>query len=142
MSALLAAALVAMPLDAARWAELVEVQRAVATVPAGSDRARFGRDEAWTPDAAGDCEDKALAARDALAARGWPAGALGLALAFTERGEYHAVLTVEVGVGGRPATLVLDNRFPAPLAWDALSRIGYRWTVRQTPSGWARVSGP
>lgn len=130
-----------LSLDAARWAELVAIHAAVAALPAVTDAARFGRDEVWMPAGAagGDCEDKALAARDRLRDRGWPADALGLALAFTEAGEYHAVLAVEVLIAGRPATYVVDNRFAAPLGWDALSRRGYRWTIRQTADGWVRV---
>ena len=129
-------------LDAARWAELGAVNAAVNALPARRDRERFGVAEYWeaADSAGGDCEDKALAARDLLLGRGWPPGALRLALAWTEAREYHAVLTVEVERGGSPATYVLDSRFPWVLAWDALTRHGYRWAMRQDGGGrWRRV---
>ncbi|MGL4543891.1 MAG: transglutaminase-like cysteine peptidase [Polymorphobacter sp.] len=132
-------------LDAARWAQLGAVNRAVNALPAASDRARFGTAEYWeAADASGgDCEDKALAARAALLAQGWPAESLRLALAWTEAHELHAVLTVEVLHDARPATYVLDSRFPWVLAWDALSRNGYTWLTRQAADGrWRKIANP
>ncbi len=132
-------------LDAARWSQLEAVNRAVNALPSASDRARFGADEYWEPadGGGGDCEDKALAARAALLAQGWPADSLRLALAWTEAHELHAVLTVEVLHDAQRATYVLDSRFPWVLAWDALSRSGYVWLTRQSGDGrWRKVANP
>ncbi len=136
------AAAVTVPADPARMAQLAVVQHAVARLPTRSDRERFGRIEYWErADATGgDCEDKALAARDALIALGWPAHALRLALGWDETGIWHAVLTVDVSSGGTAATWVLDNRFADPQTWDTLVRRGYRWSVRQSGGrGWERI---
>jgi len=53
----------------------------------------------------GDCKDYAMNKRAALIARGFPAGALRLAIGYTARGEGHAVLVVRTSQGD----LVLDN---------------------------------
>jgi predicted transglutaminase-like cysteine proteinase len=145
----LAALLPAVPaaaapaLDAARWAELVEVSRRGFEIEAVHDQARFARADYWqvADTAGGDCEDKALLARALLLARGWPAGALRLALAWTEEREYHAVLTVDVERDGQPATYVIDGRFPWVVGWDRLTALGYRWDRRQAASGpgWQRI---
>ena len=132
-------------LDAVRWGQLESVNRAVNTLPAASDRARFGVDEFWelADGSGGDCEDKALAARAALLAQGWPAESLRLALAWTEAHELHAVLTIEVENDFGRATYVLDSRFPWVLAWDALSRSGYTWLTRQAGDGhWRKIASP
>lgn len=151
MKAALTALLLAVPapgaavaLDESRWAQLNRVAASLFDLPAISDDARFGRREYWqVADAAGgDCEDKALLARAQLVASGWPPAALRLALAWTEAREYHAVLTVDVTRAGVPSTFVIDNRFPWALAWDALSRYGYRWDMRQRAggAGWVYVA--
>lgn len=130
--------------DPAGMAQLEAVQRRVNALPARSDEDRFGRVEYWqSADATGgDCEDKALAARDALVALGWPAHALRLALAWDETGIYHAVLTVDLQTVDGAATWVLDSRFAGLQTWSALARRGYRWSVRQSDSkGWQRIGG-
>ena len=75
---------------------------------------------------AGDCEDFALTKREALRAAGLPAGALRLATAYTEAGEYHTVLTVQTERG----TLVLDNRFAEV---RPLANLPYRWVMVELP---------
>lgn len=148
LAALLSAApaAAAPALDAARWAELVEVSRQGFQIEAVRDQARFARADYWqvADTAGGDCEDKALLARALLLARGWPAGALRLALAWTEEREYHAVLTVDVERDGQPATYVIDGRFPWVVGWDRLTALGYRWDRRQAASGpgWQRIVVP
>lgn len=130
--------------DAAAIAQLEAVQQSVNALPVRSDQDRFGRIEYWqSADATGgDCEDKALAARDALITLGWPAHALRLALAWDETGTYHAVLTVDLRTTAGTATWVLDSRFAGLQTWSALARRGYRWSVRQSSStGWQRVGG-
>ena len=62
--------------------------------------------DVWTVDAsAGDCEEYALAKRNALIKAGLPASALRLAYVKTSGGESHAVLIVKTSQGD----LVLDN---------------------------------
>ena len=152
MRALIAALLLAaapaaaapVDLDAARWAELGGASAAIFAVAEVSDEARFATPDRWeVADAAGgDCEDKALLARAQLLAKGWPPQALRLALAWTEAGAYHAVLTIDVVRAGRPATYVIDPRFPFVVGWDQLTRHGYRWDRRQAADahGWVRIA--
>lgn len=67
---------------------------------------RTGRD-VWMANArAGDCEEYVLAKRADLIRRGWPAGALRIAVVRTPDGLGHAVLVVATSFGD----LVLDNR--------------------------------
>ncbi len=133
-------------LDEARWDQLTTLARAIQALPAVRDDERFRRAEYWQAADAqgGDCEDMALLARARLLALGWPAAALRLALVWTETREYHAVLTVDVVRHGAPATYVIDNRFAWVIGWDALSRHGYRWDVRQNAGrpGWSYVAKP
>lgn len=141
---LLAAPAGALELDATRWKELAAASRASFEVADVRDADRFGRPDYWqVADAkGGDCEDKALLARAMLLARGWPAEALRIALGWTEAGEYHAVLTIDVERGGAAATYVIDGRFPWVVGWDALTRVGYRWDRRQAAfgGGWSRIA--
>lgn len=84
---------------------------------------------------AGDCEDFALTKREALRAAGLPRGALRLATAYTETGEYHTVLTVQTERG----TVVLDNRFAEP---RPLADLPYRWVMVELPDqplSWAHL---
>ncbi len=153
MRALVAAALLAMAtpaaaalpeLDSAAWARLQAAGNAAYRLPDVHDDERYHRADYWeVADArGGDCEDKALYARALLRSQGWPPGSLRLALVWTETGEYHAVLTIDVVRHGRPATYVIDPRFGWVLGWDALTRYGYRWDRRQAAAGagWARVA--
>lgn len=150
VAAVISTPLAATPvaIDAVALAQLENVQRTINALPMRSDQDRFGRVEYWqSADATGgDCEDKALAARDALVALGWSAKALRLALAWDETGIYHAVLTVDVQTAGDvplagvATTYVLDSRFAKLRTWSALSRRGYRWSVRQSETnGWQRI---
>lgn len=138
---LLAAPAAALELDAGGWAQLSAVAAAGFAIPDRRDAERFHRADHWElADAGGgDCEDKALAARAALLARGWSAGDLRVALVWTELREYHAVLTIDVVRHGAAATYVIDNRFPWVLGWDALTRHGYRWDRRQAGRGWTGI---
>lgn len=95
--------------------------------------------DAWVLEpSAGDCEDFALTKQAALRAAGLPAGALRLATAYTERGEYHTVLTAQTDRG----TYVLDNRFADPLP---LAEVPYRWIMVERPDQpfrWNRLEAP
>ncbi len=73
----------------------------------------------------GDCEDFALTLRKYLR-ESMPeyGGAFLLATAYTEMGQYHAVLTIETEKG----TLVCDIRFPQCAPWESFS---YEWHLRE-----------
>lgn len=73
----------------------------------------------------GDCEDYALSKRAALINRGFGAGALRIATAYTVKGEGHAVLIVRTNVGD----LVLDNRSDTIKPWH------------ETDLSWVAISG-
>lgn len=140
--------LVAQPveLDSERWQELSTISRETFALADFRDSDHFRRADHWEVAGAsgGDCEDKALFARAALIARGWPASSLRLALVWTEAREYHAVLTIDVMRRGAPATYVIDGRFAWVIGWDVLSRYGYRWDRRQSASGpgWIHIAQP
>lgn len=129
-----------------RARQLEQVQAAMRLLPTASDTARFGKAEFWEAADArgGDCEDFAIAARAQLLRMGWPRSALRLATAWTERNEFHLVLTVDVATGGQVATVVLDQRFPRIESWQRLRTIGYRFVSRQAAAGatWVRVLTP
>ncbi|PTQ12967.1 hypothetical protein CLG96_02150 [Sphingomonas oleivorans] len=93
----------------------------------------------WEPATGeGDCEDYALAKRNALREIGWPDRDLRLATCWDETGAYHAVLTVDF----EDATWVLDNRSDRVADWEALERHGYRWDRRQAADGprWVKIT--
>lgn len=73
----------------------------------------------------GDCEDFALTFRHRLR-RMYPtfAAAFRIATAYTEEGQYHAVLSVETTAG----TFVCDIRFPTCRTWESLP---YQWRMRE-----------
>lgn len=124
-------------IDQVRWDQLEQVQHYVNDkVRYVDDMDDYGKAEFWEiANTRGDCEDFALAKRERLLEMGWPAEALRMATAVDERGELHAVLTVDVTTpAGRRATYVLDNRFADVEPWQQLS---YRWLERQGPSEYA-----
>ena len=129
-----------------RWRELERVQSAVYAMPNRTDSERLGALDLWQPAdsrSGGDCEDHALAARQRLLALGWPPSALRIAMGWTEQGDYHAVLTIDVATAkGGVETYVLDNRFARVEAWHTLSRYGYRWDRRQEGNGpgWVAIA--
>lgn len=132
-------------LDHAHWVQLEQVQRAVNDkVRYEDDQQDYGVAEFWeVANKRGDCEDYALAKRQRLMELGWPADSLRIATAFNERGELHAVLTVDVtAADGRRGTYVLDNRFADVEPWQLL--VGYRWLERQGPTeyAWTYIGNP
>jgi len=83
-------------------------------------------DDTWSlAPKAGDCEDYAITKRHDLIARGWPAAALRLAVAYTAWGEGHLVLVVRTTKGD----LVLDNLTGAVRHWN---KAGLRWQMIQS----------
>ncbi|CAN5414278.1 hypothetical protein BH10PSE2_BH10PSE2_09750 [soil metagenome] len=92
------------------------------------DEHAFGKADYWTvprgPRAEGDCEDYALAKRQALIDAGIPIEALSLAVVETNRRELHAVLLVATPDG----EVVLDNLTPWIVPWR---QAPYHWLQRQ-----------
>ena len=133
-------------LTKARWDELVKVNDAVnSKTVAETDQDGFGLLDYWTVAAgAGDCEDLALAKREALVKLGWPKSALLLAVADTRgadaRGapagpERHVVLLAFTDQG----TYVLDNLARQIVDW---TKANYRWTAVESagnPLAWQGV---
>jgi len=121
---------VLLTLNKQRWSELRAVQAEVnGRVGYRTDLDLYGMPEFWTiADRQGDCEDYALAKRAALLALGWPFEVLRLAVCQTERGEAHAVLTVDTDKG----VYVLDNRYAGVEPYPALR---YTWIKRQASGG-------
>ncbi|MEW6020171.1 MAG: transglutaminase-like cysteine peptidase [Pseudomonadota bacterium] len=130
---------------AALMAQLATVNSQVNRLPYRADPALYGRPDFWTDieaAGAGDCEDYALAKRRLLLADGWPVSAVRLATCWTEREEYHAVLTVDLQGPDGAETWVLDNRFGRVQQAADLTRIGYRWDRRQSAAGrgWVAIA--
>lgn len=124
-------------LDASVWSTLEQVNAAYnAAIRPEEDSVHYGRVDYWTipTDGYGDCEDYALAKRKALIAANLSSRALRIAVARSQQGEAHAVLTVATDHGD----YVLDNLTNAVLPWNE-ARLS--WIARQTPrqSRWASL---
>ncbi|UXN72542.1 transglutaminase-like cysteine peptidase [Devosia sp. A8/3-2] len=117
----------AMPLDEARWSELLQINANVnGNVTPVSDMDLYQVDEFWTyPNGYGDCEDIALAKRHDLINAGWPVSTLLMAIVKQADGDGHAVLIVRTDRGD----LVLDNRDGAVRLW---SDTPYHYVKRQS----------
>jgi lysozyme len=87
-----------------------------------------------------DCEDIAIAKRDALVRLGWPAGALRLTVMRTSRGEGHCVLSV-MQTEGEP--WILDNRTTPIFVQSKLEKAGDVFLARECPGDllWRRLGG-
>ena len=134
-------------IDQAHWNQLEQVQSYVNNKVRYTENAsQFGLADVWEiADREGDCKDMALAKRKRLLELGWPPESLRMALAYTERGEMHAVLTVDVTTqSGRRGTYVLDNRFDHVEPWQVVSEYGYRWVERAGPTqyAWTYIGNP
>lgn len=118
------------------WDQLQRVQREVnARVKYRADIYVYQRPDFWTvANNKGDCEDYAMAKRNALRSLGWSDTELRLAVCRDENGDGHCVLTIDSEDG----TFVLDNRYPDVMAWASLP---YSWVSRQVPGrkAWERV---
>ncbi len=106
----------AMPLNAALWQELVDINNLVNTaIQPVTDMEYYQVAEYWAyPDRFGDCEDFALAKRKLLIERGWPASTLLMTVVREAAGTGHAVLMVRTDRGD----LVLDNQRSEILLWN------------------------
>ncbi len=117
-----------LPLDAAAWATLVEVDREVnASLRLTTDWDHWGVIDRWDipTDGHGDCEDYVLAKRAALIRRGFPANALLITIVTDRWGDGHAVLTVTTDHGD----FVLDNKATEIRPW---TRSELHWISRQS----------
>jgi predicted transglutaminase-like cysteine proteinase len=120
-------------------AELSSVNSAVnRDVSEVSDSQTRGIADDWRlPGRVGDCEDFAIAKKNELMKRGWPASALLLTVARDNfGGGGHTVLTVRTTKGD----LVLDNRSRKVKDW---SRTPYSYYARQSQSvtgKWERIA--
>ncbi len=86
----------------------------------------------------GDCEDFAIAKKDALRKRGWPASALLLTVARDNFGQGgHTVLTVRTTKGD----LILDNRTRSVKNWKNTSYRYYARQSQQATGKWERIAG-
>lgn len=133
-------------LTKARWDELVNVNDTVNMKNVTeTDEDGFGLVDYWTvAEGAGDCEDLALAKREALVKLGWPKSALLLGVADAPgadaRGapagaERHIVLLAFTDKG----TYVLDNLTRQIVDW---TKSTYRWTAVESasnPLAWQAV---
>ncbi len=150
-------------LTAEHWALLDKVNRDVNDqIHPASDEAVYGVDERWTNPllqktsnrafVSGDCEDYALAKRDALLAAGWPAESLFMAVGLHDRLGLHTVLVARTSRGD----MVLDSRTPwivgfndAPYLWikrqvaaDSLRWVGVWREAPTAPTTLASLSVP
>lgn len=99
----------AVALTDARWQELVTVNSYYnSAITPVTDQDYYNVAELWAfpTDGYGDCEDFALAKRQALIAAGWPASTLMMTVVREANGNGHAVLMVRTDRGD----LVLDNQ--------------------------------
>jgi predicted transglutaminase-like cysteine proteinase len=130
----------AVALSEQRWRELLDVNGfANHTITAATDLANYHAEEVWAlPGTYGDCEDYVLLKRKWLVDRGWPTGALLVAVVFDEIGDGHAVLLVRTTRGD----FVLDNKTDAIRLWQETP---YRFVKRQSvsdPNRWVSVGDP
>ena len=93
-----------------------------------TDWEAFGRSDYWViAKRIGDCEDIALAKRQALVRAGWPGNALWLAIGRDRDGMAHVVLVVRSNRGD----LVLDNRNGRVSPWY---QVDLKWLARDPPA--------
>lgn len=93
---------------------------------------RPDKGEVWKANvSAGDCEDYALTKRARLIRMGYPSSALRMAVGYTRKGEYHAVLVVMTDSG----RFVLDNLTDKVLAVGA-SGVRVRKMASADPMVW------
>ena len=100
-----------------------------------SDLLQYGVSEFWiVADKFGDCEDYALAKRNALLNAGWPKDKLGLCVCYTASNEGHCVLWVDTDKG----SFILDNNYDFPMK---PSELPYRWESMLCDGVWQQLHG-
>ena len=105
-----------------------------ASVTYKTDLEQYGKPEHWClPTDFGDCEDYALAKRNALLNAGWPKNKLGLCIceAF---GSGHCCLWVETDKG----SFILDNNYALPVK---PSELPYKWESMLCDGVWQQLHG-
>lgn len=110
--------------DAGRGLDLMRAQERMTERRYQRDRDRFGRADYWAADFGGDCEDRALAAHQWLAFRGWPRSAMRIVLAeapIGARWQMHAFLEIQVTLSdGEVLAVALDNTRSSPVRSEDL----------------------
>ncbi len=98
-----------------------------------SDWLQYGVPDFWTTGNIGDCEDYALAKRNALLNAGWPKDKLGLCIceAF---GSGHCCLWVDTDKG----SFILDNNYALPVK---PSELPYKWESMLCDGVWRQLHG-
>lgn len=99
----------------AQWDDLYRVNVAMNYfITPEEDAVLYGVTDYWAnATTAGDCEDYAIAKREELVRRGWPRGALLLAVAWSGR-DWHAVLIAATTDGD----YILDNQTNEIWLWN------------------------
>ena len=106
-----------------------------ASVKYKTDLEQFDTPEFWAMAGKfGDCEDYALAKRNALLNAGWPKDKLGLCVCYTQLGEGHCVLWVETDKG----SFILDNNYAFPVK---PSELPYKWESMLCDGVWQQLHG-
>ncbi len=114
--------------NSSELAELLKVNKRLnKDIEPISDMDNYGVQEFWVlpRNGRGDCEDYALAKRQALMRAGWPASALLMTVVLDEKNEGHAVLTVRTVSGD----YVLDNKTDDMKLWH---KTPYHFIMRQS----------
>lgn len=117
----------AVTLTEARWGALVRINnRMNSEIVPITDQDLYKVDEFWTyPRGYGDCEDIALAKRQALIEEGWDPSALLITVVRELNGNGHAVLMVRTDRGD----LILDNQDGLVRVWNETQ---YQFVKRQS----------
>jgi predicted transglutaminase-like cysteine proteinase len=122
------------------WQILKDVNAFVnSRVRSVSDIRHYGVEDFWElpiedGGSAGDCEDYVLEKRKLLMARGFPMGALSIALVRTSWNESHAVLLVSTDRGA----YVLDNLTPLIRPSAEVSYTWVKWQLPNSPNVWLK----
>jgi predicted transglutaminase-like cysteine proteinase len=117
----------AVELDEDLWQQLVGTNnRLNSEIVPVTDEQHYKVGEFWTyPDGYGDCEDIALAKRQALINEGWAPSTLLMTVVRERNGAGHAVLMVRTDRGD----LILDNQVGAVRLWNETE---YQFIKRQS----------
>ena len=105
-----------------------------ASVKYKTDLGQYNVPEFWTVAGKyGDCEDYALAKRNALLNAGWPKDKLGLCVCYVN-GEGHCCLWVGTDKG----SFILDNNYAFPMK---PSELPYKWESMLCDGVWRQLHG-
>lgn len=100
-----------------------------------TDWAQYNTPEFWCEAGKyGDCEDYALAKRNALLKSGWSMSDVNFVVCVTETGEGHGVLLVKTDKGN----YILDNRYDWPMLPKSLP---YTWKSILCDGKWSELQG-